>query len=224
MYCSIHTCFINNVGSDYNFSCLYLRRQEQNVRGLTMAFFILGLFIFLGVHSISIVDNSWRDRMVGKIGEGPWKGLYSLVSISGFILIIWGYGLARSGSIDLYTPQRWLQHLSLILLFPVFPLLVATYFPGRIKAVVGHPMLVAIKLWAVAHLLSTGALIDVILFGSILIWAVMDRVSLKQRQTRPVPGAPSTQYNDAVAVILGFVLYLAFIFWLHQLFFGVSPI
>ena len=189
-----------------------------------MGIFILGLFIFLGVHSISIVDDSWRDRMVAKIGQGPWKGLYSLLSIFGFILIIWGYGLVRSESIALYTPQLWLQHVSLVLLLPVFPLLVAAYFPGRIKAVVGHPMLVATKLWAVAHLLSNGALVDVILFGSILIWAVLDRVSLKHRQSRPVPGAQPAPYNDAIALILGFALYLAFIFWLHQLFFDVSPI
>lgn len=189
-----------------------------------MTVFLLGLIIFLGVHSVSIVGDSWRNQMARKIGEGPWKVLYSIVSVFGFFLIVWGYGPASSESIELYTPQLWLQHLSLVLLLPVFPLLVAAYFPGRIKTLTRHPMLLATMLWAAAHLLSNGSLVNVILFSSILAWAALDRMSLQHRQTRPTPGAPSARYNDAIALVLGFTLYFAFIFYLHQLLLGVSPI
>ena len=189
-----------------------------------MAVFLLGLFIFLGVHSISIVSDSWRNRMAGKIGEVPWKVLYTLVSGFGFMLMVWGYGSARSDSFDLYIPQLWLQHLSLLLMLPVFPLLAAAYLPGRIKALTRHPMLLATKLWALAHLLSSGSLVNVILFSSILAWAVLARISLQNRQSRPLPGAPSARYNDAIAVILGLALYLGFVLRLHQMYLGVSPI
>ena len=189
-----------------------------------MTVFLIGLFIFLGVHSVSIVGDSWRNQMVRKIGEAAWKVLYSTVSVIGFFLIVWGYGPARSESFDLYTPQLWLQHLSVVLLLPVFPLLVAAYFPGRIKTLTRHPMLLATKLWAAAHLLSNGSSVNVILFSSVLAWAILDRISLQHRQSRPTPGAPSARYNDAIALVLGLTLYLAFIFYLHQLLLGVSPV
>ena len=187
-----------------------------------MTIFLLGLFIFFGVHSISIPGDSWRNRLAEKTGTGAWKVLYSLVSISGFVLMVWGYGRARSYSPDLYTPQQWLQHLSLALSLPVFPLLIAAYFPGRIKSAVRHPMLLATLLWAAAHLVSTGSVVDVILFGSFLIWAVADIISLHHRRVRPAPEAPSTRYNDAAAVSVGLILYALFILYLHQLLVGVS--
>jgi uncharacterized membrane protein len=188
-----------------------------------MGIFLLGLLIFLGIHSISIVNESWRDRMVDKIGEWPWKGVYSLVSILGIILIVKGYGLVRYDSAVLYNPPSWLQHLSTLLLLPVFPLLVAAYFPGRIKEVTKHPMLLSVKLWAFAHLLANGSLVDVIFFGSFLGWAVLDRISVQRRSSRPIPGAPPSGYNDLIASTVGLGLYLAFVFRLHELFIGVSP-
>ena len=109
-----------------------------------MTVFLLGLLIFLGVHSISIVNEPWRDRMVKAIGKWPWKGLYSLVAAFGFVLIIWGYGLSSSDSFDLYVPPLWLHRLALLVLLPVFVLFLAAYFPGRIKKATGHPMLLAI--------------------------------------------------------------------------------
>lgn len=187
-----------------------------------MGIFLTGLLIFLGIHSISIINESWRNLMVDKIGKWTWKGLYSFVSIFGFILIIWGYGSARYDSALLYNPPIWLQHFSLVLLLPVFPLLVAAYFPGRIKAATQHPMLISTMLWALAHLFSTGSLANVILFGSFLIWAIMDRISIEHRRPRAIPGAPYSSFNDIIACVVGLGIYLAFVFWLHELLIGVS--
>lgn len=159
--------------------------------------------------------------MVEKFGEWTWKGIYSLISIFGFILIIWGYGICRYDAALVYSPPIWLKHFSLLLLLPVFILIVAAYFPGRIKAVTKHPMLIATKLWAVAHLLSNGSLVNVILFGSFLTWAIWDRISLEHRLSRPIPGAPDSIYNDIVACVVGIGLYITFVFWLHELFVGI---
>jgi len=159
--------------------------------------------------------------MVSKIGEWTWKGIYSFVSIFGLIFIIWGYGIIRYDSAVVYTPPLWLHHISLLLLLPVFPLLVAAYFPGRIKNTTKHPMLISIKLWAIAHLFLNGSLVDIILFGSFLSWAAWDLISVAHRQARTIPGAPYSSNNDIIACVVGLGLYLAFIFWLHELFIGV---
>ncbi len=188
-----------------------------------MGLFLLGLLIFLGVHSISIVNEPWRNRMVDTIGEWPWKGIYALAALGGLLLIIYGYGITRYESVILYTPPLWLKHISVVLLLPVFPLLVAAYFPGRIKALTKHPMLLSVKIWSAAHLLATGSLVDVLLFGSFLGWAVWDRMSLKHRQQRSIPGAPASRLNDVIALVAGLGIYLAFVFWFHNQIIGVSP-
>lgn len=184
--------------------------------------FIIGILFFFGVHSISIVNEPWRNRVVGAIGEWPWKALYSLAAIAGLVLLIYGYGSIRYDAAILYDPPAWLKHLSILLLVPVFPLLLAAYLPGRIKSKTRHPMLLAVKIWAFAHLLANGSLADVILFGSFLGWAVWDRISFKRRQERSIPGAPPSGVNDIIAVAGGLGLYLVFIFWFHEMFFGVS--
>ena len=117
-----------------------------------MATLIVGLVLFLGVHSLSIVNEPLRNRLHNSLGGGAFKGLYSLVALVGLVLIVWGYGAARLDPTVIYTSPGWLRHLAMLLLIPVFPLLFATYFPGKIKAKLGHPMLVAVKLWAMAHL------------------------------------------------------------------------
>jgi uncharacterized membrane protein len=188
-----------------------------------MTVFLLGLLIFLGVHSISIVNEPWRDRMVKVIGKWPWKGLYSLVAAFGFVLIIWGYGLSSSDSFDLYVPPLWLHRLALLVLLPVFVLFLAAYFPGRIKKATGHPMLLATCLWAAGHLLANGSLVNVILFGSFLAWALADRISVENRQPRQIPEAPSSKLNDLIVLVLGLGLYSIFLFWLHYSLIGVSP-
>lgn len=189
-----------------------------------MTWLVVGLIVFLGIHSVSIVAPNRRDAMVSKIGEGPWKGLYSAISIASFVLLIWGYGLARADVPVLYTPPSWTRWLTAILMLPVFPLLLAPYFPGRIKTSLKHPMLVAVKLWASAHLLSNGNLADVLLFGGFLAWAVADRISFKYRVQRSIPGAPPARFNDAIAIVLGLVLYFAFLHGLHLRWIGVSPL
>jgi len=182
---------------------------------------LLGLVIFFGGHSVSIVNDPWRGRMVAKMGEWPWKGLYALVSLIGFMLIVWGYGLARHDPVVVYTPPGWLRPVAMVLLVPVFPLLLATYLPGRIQAAAQHPMLVATKLWAVAHLLANGMLADVLLFGAFLVWAVLDRISMKHRTQRPVPSVPPSRVNDLIAVAGGLALYAAFVLWLHGWLIGI---
>jgi uncharacterized membrane protein len=189
-----------------------------------MTMLILGLVLFLGVHSVSIIAPAWRDAQVMRRGDRPWKGVYSVASIAGFVLLIVGYGIARKSPAVLYTPPPGIRHLALLLMLPVFPLLFAAYLPGRIKAAVKHPMLVAVKLWAVAHLLANGTLADVLLFGGFFAWAVADRISLKRRVPRPVPGAPPRPMNDIIAVVGGLVLYGLFVTWLHQWLIGVSPL
>ncbi|HEY3852580.1 MAG TPA: NnrU family protein, partial [Steroidobacteraceae bacterium] len=158
-------------------------------------------------------------------GERGWKGLYALISAAGIVLICYGFSVARREPVVLYSPPLWLHHLTLLLMIPVFPLLLAAYLPGRIKAAVKHPMLLAVKIWALAHLLANGTLADVLLFGGFLIWAGADRMSVKRRAVQaPVPGAPPRPWNDAVAVIAGLALYALTVTWLHFKLFGVSPL
>jgi uncharacterized membrane protein len=185
---------------------------------------ILGLVLFLGVHSISIVAPGIRTRAIGKLGEGPWKGLYAAVSIAGFVLLVWGFAQARLSPVVLYTPPAWMRHVTFLFMLPVFPLILAAYFPGRIKAASKHPMLLAVKFWALAHLLSNGTLADVLLFGGFLVWAGLDRMSLKRRPPQQIPSAPARGFNDVLVVVAGLALYALFIFWAHVRLFGVSPL
>jgi len=148
-----------------------------------------------------------------------------VVSIVGFALLIYGYGVARQTPVVLYTPPTALRHIALALMLPVFPLLLAAYLPGRIKTAAKHPMLLAVKIWATAHLLANGMLVDVLLFGSFLVWAVLDRIAAKRRAVpRSVPGAPPSPVNDAIALVGGLALYAAFLMGLHLWMIGVSPL
>ena len=192
-----------------------------------MLVLVVGLVIFLGVHSVSIVAPALRTAAVARLGELPWKGLYSLASAVGLALIVVGYGMARRDPVVLYTPPAALRHLALVVMLPVFPLLFAAYLPGRIRAAAKHPFLLAVKLWALAHLLANGMLADALLFGAFLAWAVVDRISVKRRpaaQTHEVPAAPPGAANDAIALIGGLVVYAVFIFWAHRWIIGVSPL
>jgi uncharacterized membrane protein len=182
---------------------------------------VLGLVLFLGIHSISIVARPARDAMAARLGNA-WRGVYSLVALAGFGLIVWGYGLARQQPVVLYTPPTWLRHLALLLLLPVFPLLVAAYTRGRLKAAVKHPMLLATKLWALAHLLSNGTLADVLLFGGFLAWAAADRVSVKKRGGDPVIDKPVLAH-DLIAIVVGLALYGWFVVHGHAWLIGVAP-
>lgn len=188
-----------------------------------MTSLILGLVLFLGVHSVSIIAPSWRDAMAARLGAGVWKGLYSVVALAGFLLMWSGYSLARLDPVILYVPPAGLRHVAGLLMLPVFPLLLATYLPGRLQGLAKHPMLVALKLWALAHLLANGMLADVLLFGSLLAWAVADRISLKRRAPRAHPALPRLSFNDAIAVVGGLALYGLFVGGWHLRLFGVAP-
>ena len=188
-----------------------------------MTYLCLGLIVFFAVHSVAIVAPHWRDRMALSLGAGAWRGVYSLVSVAGLMLIVHGFGLARASAAIWYAPTHWMRVAAIVLMVPVFPLLLAAYFPGRIKALARHPMLVAIKLWAFAHLLANGSSADVLLFGSFLAWAVVDRISLKHRAPRATPGAQPSKWNDAIVLAGGLLLYAWFGHWAHLRLFGVAP-
>jgi uncharacterized membrane protein len=187
----------------------------------SMSMLVLGLVLFFAIHSVSIVNDPWRNRMAAKVGEWPWKGLYALISIIGFALIVWGYGLARLDPVVLYAPPAWLGPVAMVLLIPVFPLLLAAYLPGRIQAAARHPMLAATQLWAVSHLLANGMLADVLLFGAFLVWAVLDRASMTHRTQRAIPHLAPPEANDLLVVAGGLALYAGFVLWLHGWLIGV---
>ena len=190
-----------------------------------MSLLIAGLLLFLGIHSVAIFAPGLRASAIERLGLWSWKGVYSLIAIAGFALIAIGYGQSRMQPVWLYQPPAGLRHLALLLMLPVFVLLLATYLPGRIQRAAKHPTLVATKLWALAHLLANGGLHDVLLFGGFLAWAVLDRISVKRRaNVVPPPGAPATVWNDAIAVVGGLALYVAFVGWLHRALIGVSPV
>ncbi len=191
-----------------------------------MTYLILGLVIFFGAHLFS----AFRSRAPGrdlkqKLGYGPYMGLYSLVSAIGLGLIIWGFGAARPAPI-LYTPPTGLAHLNLALMLPAMILLAAAYLPtGRIKKVMKHPMLVAVKIWALGHLLANGELNSVLLFGSFLAYGVLARIALKKRgDIGPGPDAPVSAIGDIGAVVIGAGAYAAILLWLHPILTGVPAL
>ncbi|MBS0387795.1 MAG: NnrU family protein [Proteobacteria bacterium] len=185
---------------------------------------VAGLIVFLGTHSIAIVAPYWRDRFVARIGPAAWRAMYSLVSLLGLLLVIHGFAAARAAPLIWYTPAAWTHGVVRVLMLPVFPLLLAAYFPGRIQAAAKHPMLAAVKLWAFAHLLANGTAAEVLLFGGFLAWAVVDRISLKRRPPRATLSLPASKWNDAIVVVVGLALYVLVVAWAHERLFGVSPL
>jgi uncharacterized membrane protein len=190
-----------------------------------MTLLILGLVIFLGVHSVRIVAEGWRARTIARIGAGAWKGAYSLLSLAGFALLVWGYGEARQAPVVLWAAPVWARHLASLLTLVALVLLVAAYVPGNgIKARLHHPMVLAVKVWALAHLLANNTLADVLLFGGFLLWAVLDFRAARARDR-----ANGTVYlgghaaRTALTVALGGAAWAAFAFWAHAWLFGVRP-
>lgn len=190
-----------------------------------MAVLILGLIIFLGAHSVRIVAEPWRLRTIGRIGELPWKGLYSLVSLAGFVLIVIGYGEARQLGLPLYDPPTFTRHIASLLMLPAMVLLVAAYVPrNHLKARFGHPMLLAVKLWALAHLLSNGRAAEVILFGAFLAWAVADFIAARRRDRAAATVYPAGEgLRTVIVVVAGVLLWAVFAAVLHQSLIGVAP-
>ena len=190
-----------------------------------MAMLILGLLLFLGVHSTRVFADSWRARQIQRLGPMGWKALYSVLSLAGFALLVWGFGLARQQPVVVWVPPMALRHLNALFTLIAFVLLAAAYVPGNaIKARLGHPMLAAVKLWAFGHLLAAGMLHDVLLFGAFLLWAVVDfTVSRRRGRAAGVTYPKGPAWRTVLTVVLGVAAWAAFAFWLHRPLVGVSP-
>ncbi len=188
-----------------------------------MLVLITGLVVFFAIHSVRIVAPDWRQARIATMGEGAWKGLYSLVSLIGLALIIWGYGIARGETELLFVAPHWLKMIALGLMAISMILVVAAELkPGRIKQAVKHPMLLAVKIWALAHLIFNGDTASLVLFGTFLAWAIWDRIVVKRRgQSDPVATSAS---SDFIAIVVGLAIYGVLVMFLHQWLFGVAPV
>ncbi len=186
---------------------------------------VVGLVIFLGTHSVRIVADPWRTRTLARIGPGPWKGLYSLVAAVGLVLIVWGYGQARMEPVVVWVPPVWTRHLASFLVLPAFILIAAGNMRGtHMKARLGHPMVLGVKVWAFAHLLANGMLADVVLFGSFLVWAIVDFAAARRRdRAAGVMHPPALRGRDLLAILAGAAAWFVFGWWLHAPLIGVRP-
>lgn len=190
-----------------------------------MSYLIAGLAIFLGVHSVRIVADGWRTQTVQRVGAGTYKGLYSLVSAVGFGLIIYGFGVARENPIVLWNPPLGMRHAASLFTIIAFVLLAAAYVPRNgIKARVHHPMVLAVKSWALGHLLANGNLAHVLLFGAFLTWAVLNFIAARRRdRALATPYAAGTLPMTLLTVAVGVAVWAAFAFHLHGLLIGIRP-
>jgi uncharacterized membrane protein len=190
-----------------------------------MTLLLLGLIVVLGVHSVRMVANDWRTAQIARIGEGPWKGLYSVASLVGLVLIVWGYGAARANPTILWNPPEWTRQVTILLTLVAFVLIAAAYVPGtRIKAWLGHPMAAGVKVWAFAHLVANGTLAGTILFGSFLVWAIVNFIASRRRDSAAGVTYPAgTLAGDAIAVFVGAIAWVIFAFFLHGWLIGVRP-
>jgi uncharacterized membrane protein len=190
-----------------------------------MLLLIAGLLVFLGVHSVRILAEHWRSAQIARLGLGAYKGIYSLLSLLGLALIVIGYAQARTAPIALWSPPLWTRHLSALLVLFAFVLLVAAYVPrNRIKATLGHPMILGVKIWAAGHLLANGTLADVLLFGGFLLWAVFDFRAARARDR--IHGRVRVRGSlaaDLATILIGVALWAIFAFYLHGWLFGVRP-
>ncbi len=187
-----------------------------------LALEILGLIVFLGAH-VFVTMRDHRAAVVARIGEWPYRGLFSLVSIAGIVLIGYGFAAYRaSGPVMLWYPPGWTRHIVVALMWPASIMIAAAYIPGNIKRALKHPMLVGVKTWAFAHLCANGDLGGIVLFGSVLAWAVYDRITLKRRKDTGAPPIPvGGTKNDIIAIIVGTIIYLALGFVFHPIVIGV---
>ncbi len=190
-----------------------------------MVYLILGLVLFLGVHSVRIVAEDWRTSTRARIGENTFKGVYSVLSILGFVLIVWGFGIARETPLQLWVPPVGMRHAASLFTLIAFVFLAAAYVPRNvIKARVHHPMVLAVKSWALAHLLANGSLAHLLLFGSFLLWAVLDFIASRRRDRALGTTYPAgTASGTGIAVVVGVVAWAGFAVWLHGLLIGIRP-
>jgi uncharacterized membrane protein len=188
-----------------------------------MAILVLGLVIFLGLHSTRIFAEPLRAQAIARLGDGPWKGIYSLVSAIGFVLIVWGFAEARFDAPALWTPSEGARHATILLML-VSMLLLAGYFfkQSHIAVAVHHPMVWSVAVFGLAHLLANGSAADVVLFGAFFIWALADLMSSYARDRRNSVVYPAPNWGATIgAIVVGVVLWAAIAFWLHLWLFGV---
>ena len=190
-----------------------------------MTYLILGLILFLGVHSLRMVGEGWRTRVRASAGEATFKGVYSVLSILGFALIVWGFGVARQTPVQLWSPPVAMRHVAALLTLVSFILLAAAYVPGNsIKARLHHPMVLGVKVWALAHLLANGNLAHGVLFGSFLVWAIWNFAASRRRdRLTGVTYPPGKGSATAITVVVGIAAWLAFALFLHGWLIGVRP-
>ena len=187
-----------------------------------MTVLLLGLILFIGTHSVRIFAPAWRDARIAAWGANPWKVLISLLSIVGFVLMIWGYGQARLAPVLLWTPPVGLRHAVALLTLPAFILLAAAYVPrNHFKSRLGHPMALGVVLWAFAHLLVKGQLQAVVLFGGLLLWSLLSFRAARRRE--PPSRAPASVASTLLAVVIGAAAWAGFAFYLHARWIGVAP-
>jgi uncharacterized membrane protein len=193
---------------------------------------ILGLILFLGAHSVRIWADGWRNQTIEAYGEKAFKGVYALVSILGFYLLVVGYGEARLQTVALWNPPIFTKHISMLLMLLSSILLMATYIPrNHFKMRLGHPMVLSVKVWALSHLLANGNLADLVLFGSFLIWAVLNFRSARARDRAQVQNSDANEeaplkpnlLATLIALFGGMGLWAVITFVLHAKVVGVAP-
>jgi uncharacterized membrane protein len=190
-----------------------------------MAILIIGLAIFLGIHSVRIVAERWRQARIARVGANAWKLGFSVLSAIGLGLIVWGYGLARAAPVLLWTPPLGMRHAAALLTLIAFVFVAAAYVPrNHIKARFHHPMVLGVKAWAVGHLLANGSVADLLLFGSFLVWAICSFIAARKRDRLAGAGyAAGTASGTVLAVAGGTLAWAVFAFWLHAVLIGVRP-
>lgn len=191
-----------------------------------MTALILGLVLFFGIHSARIVADGTRSAFIAKHGANAWKGLYTVLSLAGFALLVWGYGLAREQPTVLWAaPPVWTKHLAALLTLIAFVLVSAAYVPGNgFKAKLHHPMTLGVKVWAFAHLIANNTLADLLLFGSFLVWSIVLFANARRRdRAAGTIYPPGTALRSVLTVVVGVVLWVVFAFWAHRWLIGVRP-
>ena len=190
-----------------------------------MTLLIAGLLLFLGIHSVRIVADDFRTAQIARLGANGWKGLFALLSIAAFAMIVWGFGLARQQPVLLWATPSWLRHAASLLTLVAFVLVTAAYVPGNaIKGRLHHPMVLGVKLWAFAHLIANNTLADLLLFGGFLLWAVLSFRAAKSRDRAAGTVYPAgTTSGTVITVVIGVAAWAAFAFWAHAALIGMRP-
>jgi uncharacterized membrane protein len=190
-----------------------------------MGILIIGLAVFLGIHSVRIVADGWRAAQIARVGANAWRLGYSVLSALGLLLVIWGFGLARQAPVPLWHPPVGMRHVAALLTLVAFVFVAAAYVPrNHLKARFHHPMMLGVKAWAAGHLLANGTVADVLLFGSFMAWAVLAYIAARRRDRRAgTTYPPGTAAGTSIAGVAGAVAWAVFAFWLHGTLFGVNP-